>query len=524
MPTPPGPTLAELASGTGEAAFRLIVTSCVEGIALIDPDGAIRYANPQLAALLGVARPEDLLGRTYRDFTAPAAQAEIERRLQLRRSGLADRYEVDLRTADGRAVRVEVSAGLLPAQDGRGGAIAVFRDVTEQRAIDDQVREAQKRESLGVLAGGVAHEFNNLLVGILGNATFVAAELPAGSEARAAAEDIHAAAVKASTLTRQLLAYSGRGAFSIGPVDLNKVVADMTALATPTLGKQARLVTALQPQLPPVEGDVGQLGQVVLNLLTNASDALIGRGGTITVRTGVVVVSRMAMARYLGAEGLPEGRFVSLEVEDDGPGIDALTRARVFEPFFSTKFTGRGLGLPATLGILKSHRGAVRIDSEPGHGSRLTVLLPLSAGAPPPEGPRATPAPGAMAALQRPTILVADDEEMVRRAARRALERSGFAVVEAADGAQAVASYRADAGRIACVLLDLTMPGMGGEEALAAIRTVSIDVPVVLTSGYTDRDDASAEAVGSAVSFLPKPFGPAELVAAVRAAMGLPPR
>jgi signal transduction histidine kinase/CheY-like chemotaxis protein len=452
---------------------------------------------------------------------APEDRATVAAQLASRSRGASAQYEFRAARPDGTEALVAVSAApILDSQGRYGGAIALIADVTERRALDEQVREAQKLESLGVLAGGVAHEFNNLLVGILANASFAAAELPAGSEVRAAVEDVRAAAQKASDLTRQLLAYSGRGKFTVGPVDLNGLAGEIVKLATPALKQRARLVTLLAPDLPEVEGDSGQLGQVIMSLLTNASDALHGRTGTVTLRTGVARLERMALAHFHGGEALAEGTFVTLEVEDDGAGMDAPTRARVFEPFFTTKFTGRGLGLPAAFGILKGHGGAIRVESEPGGGSTVTILLPPRRGAAPaaahPPAPLAAPQPA------RPVVLVADDEEVVRRAAKRALERAGFEVLEAGDGRQAVDRFAAEGGRVGCVILDLTMPGMGGEAALAAIRERSLEVPVVLTSGFSDRDEASAEATDPRVGFLPKPFGPADLLAAVRRAMGAP--
>jgi two-component system, cell cycle sensor histidine kinase and response regulator CckA len=508
--------VAERRLQESETRFRQIVTCCAEGVVLLDREGRILYANPQMAAMLGVDSPDLMGGRSGLDFVAPELREQMRARLVRRRAGQSDRYEARLLHQDGRQVLVEVSAAPVMGADGRvAGSISLFRDVGEQRALDEQVRDAQRLESLGRLAGGVAHDFNNLLVGILGNSSYAAGELPEGSDVRAAVEDVNAAAQKASELTRQLLAYSGRGKFTVGPVQLDQVVSEMARLARPAIPKTVELSVVLAGRLPEVDGDGGQLGQLVVNLVTNAADALGGARGTIAVRTGLEEADHPLLARCVGGDGLPPGRYVRLTVDDDGPGMDEATRQRIFEPFFSTKFAGRGLGLAAALGIVKSHRGAIRVESEPGRGTRFTVLLP----------PRAASVAAIAAAAQAAAspgalVLVADDEAVVRRLARRALERAGHQVLEAADGLEAVATFRAHADRVGCVLLDLTMPGLGGEDVLAAIRELSSAVPVVLTSGWADRDDAATGEDRPGVSFLPKPYEPSALVAAVRQACG----
>ena len=336
-------------------------------------------------------------------------------------------------TADERALLQGVA-------DQAALAIRNAQALADLRQSEEQMRNAQKLESLGVLAGGIAHDFNNLLVGVLGNASLALSELPADSPARQFVQDVETSAQRAAELTRQMLAYSGRGKFVVEPVNLSQVVQEMTQLLRRVISKQARLSLHLRDDMPPIVADATQLRQVVMNLITNASDALLGESGLVTVRTGTVHAdARMLAGTYLNEE-LPAGKYVYLEVTDSGVGMDAATRARIFEPFFTTKFTGRGLGLAAVLGIVRGHKGAIDVTSEPGCGTTFRVLFPASAALAEKPVTRNIPAAewkGSGLAL------VVDDEEAVRVVARHVLERSGFTVVEAATGEEALATISA---------------------------------------------------------------------------------
>jgi PAS domain S-box-containing protein len=392
-------------------------------------------------------------------------------------------------------------------------AIAVrnARLIEERRRTEEQARNAQKLESLGVLAGGIAHDFNNLLVGVLGNAGLALLELPADSPARQPIRDIEVSAQRAAELTRQMLAYSGRGRFRVEPVDLSSVAEEMSQLLGRVISKQARLSLRLGRQLPAVVADVTQLRQVVMNLITNASDALGDQPGTVTLETGVVDADRARLAATYLNEDLPPGRYVYLEVSDTGCGMDAPTTARIFEPFFTTKFTGRGLGLAAVLGIVRGHKGAIAVQSAPGRGTTFRVYLPASADAADVQAAATGGALGQGAGL----VLLVDDEEAVRGLARRVLERGGYRVVEAASGDAALAALADHDGAVRAIVLDLTMPGLTGETTLQEIRRRHPAVPVIVSSGYIPEDEG---ALGGA-PFLAKPYRPSELVDAVKAAI-----
>jgi signal transduction histidine kinase/CheY-like chemotaxis protein len=390
-------------------------------------------------------------------------------------------------------------------------AIRNARLLEDRRRSDEQLRSAQKLESLGVLAGGIAHDFNNLLVGVLGNAGLALLELPEDSPARQPIRDIEISAQRAAELTRQMLAYSGRGRFRVEPVDLSAIVEEISQLLGRVISKQAQLTLHLARDLPAVVVDATQLRQVVMNLITNASDALQDRPGTVALETGLVQADRAMFASTYLDEPLPPGPYVYLEVRDTGSGMDPATVARIFEPFFSTKFTGRGLGLAAALGIVRSHKGAIAVQSAPGQGTTFRVLLPASVAT-----------VGAAGSARQDTlargtglVVLVDDEDAVRGLARRVLERSGYQVIEATSGERALTTLDEHAGAVRAVVLDLTMPGLSGEATLLAIRRRHPRVPVVVSSGYVPDEEGAL----AGVPFLAKPYRPADLIDTVARAI-----
>jgi signal transduction histidine kinase len=397
---------------------------------------------------------------------------------------------------------------------------ALERHAAEEnrRQLEAQVQHAQKLESLGVMAGGIAHDFNNLLVAIMGNAGLALSEMPPDSPARDTVRDIETAAQRAAELTRQLLAYSGKGRFVVLPLDLNAIVDEMTHLFEVTVSKKAILRYDLSPGIPSVEGDATQLRQVIMNLILNASEALGDHGGTVTISTGAMVFSHGDLGRLPGGETLSHGTYAYVEVSDTGSGMPRETRDRIFEPFFTTKFTGRGLGLAAVMGIVRGHRGTIQVESAPGNGSRFRVLLPA---ADEPAQPVARPVPAPTTVQVNGTVLVADDEQSVRMLATKLLKRMGFEVIVAVDGAEAVRLFRERADRIGLVLLDMTMPEMGGEEVFTEIRRLCPDVKVILSSGYNEQEAIKGFAGRGLAGFLQKPYRLDELHAKVAEVLGL---
>ena len=401
--------------------------------------------------------------------------------------------------------------------------VAVSRDVTgivnaaeERRKLEERMQQAQKLESLGMMAGGVAHDFNNLLTPILGDASLALMDLPDDSEVRVRLQKIQRAAHRAATLTNQLLDYAGIGSIDTEPLDLSRLVLEMGQLLQSAVSKKAVLAYDLANDLPAIEGDAAQLSQVVMNLITNASEAIETRRpgeSRIAIRSGTVEADRKSLSQLFLGEGLPEGTYVYFEVEDTGCGMDAETRARIFDPFFTTKFTGRGLGLAAVLGIVRKHGGAIEIESEVDRGTRVRVLCPavgqqVQRMEPQQLDPSSWRASG--------TVLVADDDEGACELMAETLERAGLSVLRAEDGAQAVEIFREHAEAIRLVVLDRTMPGESGAEALEDIRRIRRDVPVLLVSGYSQESSAQRFAGKHVDGFLQKPFLPETLLEKIR--------
>ena len=389
-----------------------------------------------------------------------------------------------------------------------------LRAEEERARIHDKMLQTQKLESLGVLAGGIAHDFNNLLTVIQGNASVALARLGEAHPAREVIDDIVKAAQRAADLTRQMLAYSGRGRFQIGPLDLRHHVGEIAGLLRTSISKKVSLRLDQPSYLPAVQGDASQLQQVVMNLVLNAAEAVGGADGEVAVRLAEEEIGSGGAGDLIGAETLPAGRYVRLTVEDSGVGMDPHILARIFDPFFTTKTTGRGLGLAAVLGIVRSHGGALRIHSTPGAGTKFEVLLPAA-------GARAQPPPQGETAAQHGhgTVLIIDDEPSVRTATGRMLSMLGYDVLEAPDGEQGVEIFRLRRGAVDAVVLDLTMPGLSGEETLRLLRQVDAEVRVIIFSGYAEDDVAERLRPLHPAAILHKPFTRQQIGQALQTAL-----
>ena len=524
------------------------------GVCVLSSDLEVRYWNTCLESWTGIARQE-ILGKDLSERFAHLHEPLYLQRLQMIFAGgpptvfssQLHRHLIHAPLPDGQLRIQHTVVTAVPAEDGGFDALLSIQDVTdltrrleehralrheamrearerrkaeeERRRLEAKIQHAQKLESLGVLAGGIAHDFNNLLVGILGNADLALAKESPASPRRKFLEAILTSAQRAADLSNQMLAFSGKGRFVTRVLDAAALARDVVHLLEMSLSESgARVRFELPPEPIFIEADPTQIRQLLINVITNASDA-VGScgGGTISLSGGEIECDRDYLNGSFLMEDLPAGGYVYLDVTDDGPGMDAETVEKIFDPFFSTRFAGRGLGLAAVLGIVRGHRGTVRVDSEPGRGTTFRVLFPRC------ERVEAPPPAAALEDLEpraRETVLVVDDEEAVRSVARGVLEDSGFTVRTATDGDEGVEVFRRHADEIALVLLDVTMPRLSGHDTLPQLRRVREDVTVVLSSGYSEevaRDQVADQPISG---FLQKPYSPAELLAKVRETLG----
>jgi two-component system, cell cycle sensor histidine kinase and response regulator CckA len=492
-----------------ERRHRALLESLHDGVWQVDATGCTIFVNPRMAEILGYS-VDEMVGRQLFSFCDDAWIEVAKPHLMRRKAGLKETYELSFRAKDGRPVHTLLSVA--PQFDDKGdyaGALAGVQDITERLRAEEEratlerkLLETQKLESLGVLAGGIAHDFNNILTGILGSTSLARMDVAATSPAYEHIVQIESASRRAADLCRQMLAYAGKGRFVVQTLDLSQLVRETTQLLDLSISKKASVRYDLASGLPLIAADATQIRQVLMNLVLNASEALGDRPGSITLATGTQAID----AEYLrtsAIEGdLAAGTYAFLEVHDSGCGMSDETIARIFDPFFTTKFTGRGLGLSAVLGIVRGHKGAIKVYSEVGRGTTFKLFFPTAAAA------SSSIAPEAAADEWRGhgTVLVIDDEPTVCAVTQRILRVLGFEAIVSADGRQGLDIVRQRGDTLAAVLLDLTMPNMDGETAFREMRAVCPQLPIVLMSGYNEQDAVARFAGKGLAGFLQKPF------------------
>jgi PAS domain S-box-containing protein len=504
-----------------ESRFRSLIHNLSDTILIMRVDGTIVWETPSFQRIMGYPQGH-LIGRKAWEFAhpedLPVVAEAFAQTLENRHPGTPTEFRG--RAYDGSYRILEALADNLVGEPGVDGIVVTMRDVTDRRRAEEQRRAMEARmqhshklESLGVLAGGIAHDFNNLLTGVLGHAALALGQVPQDSPARRHLEQVRLAAQRAAELTRQMLAYSGKGHFVVEPVNLSELIEEMCSLLEVSISSNCQLTSSIDPALPLIEGDPSQLRQVVMNLILNASEALGGRDGTVEVWAGAPLCDGNCLTEsYL--EGAFDGHCVCLQVKDNGCGMDEQVRARIFDPFFTTKFTGRGLGLAAVLGIVRGHRGGIQVDSTLGVGTTFRVFFPVCTKAVADRpAPAATQhcAPGP---LPQGAVLVIDDDESVRTLAATVLGEAGYEVLGAGDGPRGLELFRGNQGRVRAVLLDRTMPQVSGDDVLQKLKAIDPAVRVILTSGYAECDGTDG-----AAGFLRKPYTPAALVQVMSGAM-----
>jgi len=493
----------------------LILENSAMGIALIR-EQVFQWVNTSLAIMLG-GTPQQIQGLPIRNIYSDQNLSEGEDRVPLPAAPSEEWFERELRFSrlDGGTFWGRVIGKAVDPERTNAEAIWIFEDITARKDSEEALRQAQKLESLGILAGGIAHDFNNLLTAIMGNLNLAQLKLAESHPAHVFLANVEKTIQKAADLTRQMLAYSGKGSFVVKPNDLNQIVSEMTNLLEVSIPKKITLTLGLAPGLPRVLSDASQIQQVVMNLVTNAADAIGEEEGTISLVTRSEVLEGSHVMSAQPGEHLPPGLYAVLVVTDTGCGMGTEILARIFDPFFSTKLTGRGLGLSAMLGILRGHRAGIQIQSRPGQGSRFEIFFPATQSLPT-ERIAAPPVQGALGLKAR--ILLVDDEASIRETASVALSSLGLEVITAENGVEALERFQAQVFDL--VVLDLTMPRMDGREAFRRLRGLREDLPVIVCSGYSEQETILDLQGRTPTAFLSKPYPLKALISSVSEVLG----
>lgn len=506
-----------------EGLYRRLFELMPGSVVLMDARGYILDANPAFCQQIGHPR-EILIGSHVSRFSHESIES-IDRNIARMMAGEVLDHRVTNVQADGSLRHYDLREAAIALPDGSRGILALATDVTERLQaeqqkleLERQLQHADKLKSLGVLAGGIAHEYNNLLAAIIGNLDLALMDLDTKSPVRTNLQEAAVAALRAGNLTQQMLAYSGRGRFVISELDLSSLIGGMEELLKASISKKASLKLNLASDLPLVAGDDPQLQQVAMNLVTNASEALGEKPGLITLTTRW----RDCDVEFLGkcpiSESLVPGTYVELEVRDTGCGMDEPTRTKLFDPFFSTKFTGRGLGMSVVMGVVRGHKGAILVNSQPNRGTAISVLFPATAcrhvATPSPHRP--SPNPPEIPTQLSGTVLVVEDEASLRLLMERILKRLGLRVLTAEDGAEGVALFKQRATEISFVIIDFTMPKLDGIKTLIEFRKIKPDIKAVLTSGYDVESISQNYAKEGFAAFIRKPFQVETLIKVTR--------
>ncbi len=506
--------LAERKIHESETKIKHIIDHSTNLFYSHNTDHEITYLSPQVKQILGYEPEEAKIKWTELLTDNPINVNGIEITNQAIRTGETQKpYELELRHKSGKSVWVEVREAPVLEEGKTVGIVGALTEITaqkyereERQKLEAKMQHAQKLESLGVLAGGIAHDFNNLLMAILGNADLALHNLSSVSPAHENIQEIITASRRAAELCNQMLAYSGKGQFLVKELNISEVVKEMSHILEVSISKKAVLRYNFGDLVPRIEADATQIRQIIMNLITNASEAIGDRSGVICITTGAMECSRNYLDQYEDfyfGENLSEGIYTYIEVADTGCGMTEKVKKKIFDPFFTTKFTGRGLGMAAVLGIVRGHKGAVRVYSEEGQGTTIKILFPIIDHT---KDPYIENEEKLTTWRGHGTILLVDDEETVRAVARKMLEALNFNVITASDGREAVERYKEKHDTIAAVILDYTMPHMDGETCFRELRQMDKDVKVIISSGYTSQEIKERFAGKGLLGCIQKPY------------------
>lgn len=506
-----------------ERRFREVMERVHLLVVVVDRDTKVTFCNDRFVQISGYER-EELIGQDAIELLVQPETRKVFRKLKddvlnLRSQEIPK--QIPLMTKAGKVRLAEWNHVISYDEHGEvAGVTMLGEDITDRVAFEEAQRQSQKLESLGVLAGGIAHDFNNLLTTIIGHNDLAIKKISADQVVKPHLENVGRTARRLADLTSQMLAYSGRGRFEVREVNINELVTEMADLLRISIPKRVEIRYDLHPRLPLIKADATQIEQVLLNVVTNAAEAIQNRPGWISLRTTLRQLTPEDVEAPWSGQKLRPGTYIELIVEDNGCGMNAETQQRIFDPFFTTKFTGRGLGLAVLQGIMRGHDGAVTVDSQLGVGTTFHVLFPSVPGG---ELRRMMPSANrlvfdfkrdqtAHSQTGEGTVLIVDDEESVRQLAADIVATAGFKVLTACNGEAGVELYRKHEAEISAVVLDLTMPGIGGEEAYNQMRAIDPEARILLTSGYSNSEIETRFQDKKLAGFVQKPFLPAELL------------
>jgi len=498
--------------GSSLSLFKDALEHATEAIAIFSRDGFLEYGNPALSHLSGYKRKE-LIGKNWRELYSDIDQALDFFKSEMSMLGQPWQGKLHLHRKEGDDVTAMSSFS--PVRDRNSGevsqCIVIQRDVEKEERIRDRMEKLQRTESLSVMAGGIAHDFNNLLTSIMGSATLISMSDSTNEEAKGHCGRINESCQRAADLCNQMLAYSGQGKYQIKSVNISELIKGMRGGLDANMHVQSdshgKIIFNLENSISHADVDEGQLRQVVTNLVVNASEAITGReNGTVTIRTGQVQLGHDELKHMLSAETVVEGAFVCLEVRDNGEGMERGTLNRVFDPFFTTRFMGRGLGLPAVMGVVFGHAGALNVESRLGEGTVVQAFFPCSADQDVFDATVDNFGQSITGWRGIGTVLVVDDDSALLSVASDMIGRVGFQVLCAKGGEEAISLYQQHLDKIDLVILDWSMPEMDGEAVAFALHQIKPDVQILLSSGYSEEMVMQSVDARNIVGFVQKPY------------------